>query len=162
MKDIGSIAILGYGSYCSEFNKKLAEEAGQKLARIGCVVCAGNISGTFLYAFQGAKSMGGKTLAIIDGSIDVDEENRKYCDQIIVVKSTLLKHQTIADKCDGALVIGGGKGTLSVIKQFLRKNKPVVAIKNTGGVVEADLDNNVQLIDSIESAINLILSKVRT
>ena len=162
MKNPCLIAILGYGSYCSDFNKRLAEEAGKKLAMIGYDVCAGNISGTFLYAFQGAKSIGGKTVAIVDDSIHVDEKNRKYCDRIITVKSTLLKHKTIADKCDGAIVIGGGKGTLSVIKYFLLKSKPVVAIKNTGGVVESDLDNAVQLIDSIESAINFILSKAST
>ncbi len=140
-----SIAILGFAVPCTMHNKYMAFETGKLLAKSGYVVTAGNLTSTFYYAFKGAKSVMGNTVAIIEK--DIRFENLEYCDVVERVNSASIKHTRIADTCTGAIVIGGGSRTNKVVNNFLQQDKPVIAIKNTGGIVDSELDTRVQCID---------------
>ncbi len=149
------IAILGYGEYCSDENGNIAYTVGKLLSTKGLVTCAGNIGGTFKRAFEGAKSVGGNTIAIV--SKDMGTKAPSYCNKIVEVSDTKTKHATIAKLCAGAIVIGGGKGTEKVINQFSLLDKPVIAITGTGGIAER-LDCQIGAEEpAIEEAIELII-----
>lgn len=151
------LAILGFGRRCSDENRRLASEAGKQIADHGIGICAGNLTGTFHYAFEGAKSVSGHTLAIVEKSLNTLES--KYCDEVRFVADTSIKHQTIAEKCLGAIVIGGGEGTKKVIDQFLRLEKPVVAIKGSGGIVNSELDKRVTIESDVKRALKIIVER---
>ena len=148
------ISVLGYGVNCSDFNKEIAFQAGRKIALCGLKVCAGNLSGTFHHAFKGAKMVDGHTSAILE--ITSKASDKPHCDEVTYVTNTNAKHQLIAEKCLGAIVIGGGEGTKKLIARFLKLNKIVVAIECTGGVVNSELDDRVEVVTDIEKAINCI------
>jgi len=126
------IAVLGYGSLCDD--ERLALNVGMDIAKKGYGLVVGNVTGTFHFALMGAKSVNGKTLAIVSEDMGISEH--RYCDEIIIVDNTQTKHQAIADKCIEAIVIGGGSGTKKLISRLKELGKPVRGIKGTGRVAE--------------------------
>ena len=149
------IAVLGYGENCSEHNKSKAFHAGCEIASHGLAVCAGNVSGTFHSAFEGAKSVSGHTIAILE--VNLKGSDKSLCDEVFYTTDTDTKHQLIAEKSLGAIVIGGGEGTKKIITRLLNTGKTVVAIHNTGGAADSKLDKRVSVETDIKEAINLIL-----
>jgi len=151
------IAILGFTQTPPERNEAMAFKAGQELASLGFGIAAGNLFGTLKQAFNGAKQNRGITLAIIEqAQIFYGHQN---CDILEIVPSIKMKHAMIADLCCGALVIGGGSGTLKVVQQFLARDKPVVAIENTSGITnnelrQTTLSTKVKLYPDLNSAIH--------
>jgi len=149
------IAILGYATSCTSANKERAFKIGSHIALCGFTVCAGNLTGTFYHAFKGAKSVGGKTLAVLENTKKISD--KPYCDEAIFALDTDTKHQMIAEKCIGAIVIGGGEGTKKLITRFLQMNKGVVAISSSGGVVNEELDKRAKVMSDLKIAINALL-----
>ena len=47
-------------------------------------------------------------------------------------------------------------GTKKLISRFIHLNKDVVAIKESGGVVNSELNDNVRLVDSPEMAVSIL------
>ena len=139
------IAVLGFATRCSQSNQAIAYKVGRELALNQFTVCAGNVTGTFIYAFNGAKSANGHTLALVGA--DCKGLDKSHCDEVVYATNSDKKHQLIADKCQGAIVIGGGAGTKKLITRFVNLNKPVVAILGSGGVVTNELDKEVKVID---------------
>ena len=152
------IAVLGYGTNCSDLNKDRAFQAGRQIALSGFEVCAGNLMGTFYHAFKGAKSASGRTLAILE--FTEKETEKPLCDEIVYTSDSATKHKTIAEKCFGAIVIGGGEGTMKLIIRLLEKNRYVIAINNSGGVVNSELDKRVKVVANIEKAIEYFLKQI--
>lgn len=139
------MAVLGFATRCSHSNQAIAYKVGRELALNQFTVCAGNVTGTFIYAFNGAKSTSGHTLAVVEA--DCKGLDKPHCDEVVYAPNSDKKHQLIADKCQGAIVIGGGPGTKKLISHFLNMDKPVVAIMGSGGVVTSELDQRVKVID---------------
>jgi len=136
------IAVLGYGSMCSEQNKRLAFEVGCSIAINKAVVVCGGLGGVFFHAFEGAKKNGGETIAILGQKSD--KEELVICDHIINTGVGTAKHAIIANTCDGAIVVGGWINTLSVVSEFIALKKPIVLLEETGGV--ASTYTNSELI----------------
>ena len=149
------IAVLGYGENCSEHNKSIAFQAGREIASLGLAVCAGNLSGTFHSAFKGAKTIPGRTIAILEVNNKGSDES--LCDEIFYTTDTDTKHQLLAEKSLGAIVIGGGEGTNKIITSLLNMGKTVVAIHNTGGAADNKSDKRVIVETDIKEAINIII-----
>lgn len=139
------IAILGFGVSCPKVNAETAYEIGREIALDGNIVCCGNFTGTFFFAFKGAKSVKGRTIAILER--DKVSQERSFCDEIIIVENTEEKHKLISEKCIGAIVIGGAQGTGKLINRFLEKGKRVVAVKHSGGIVKPDMTNTIDIVD---------------
>ncbi len=149
-----NIAVLGYATSCSDSNKERAFEVGRLLALRGFTVCSGNITGTFIHAFKGAKSVKGHTVAILQNTQRTAD--KPYCDETLYALDTNAKHQMICDNCQAAIVIGGGDGTKKLINMFIRLKKGVVAIKGSGGAVNSALNDNVRLVDNPEMAVTVL------
>ena len=66
---VGNIAIIGFAKDVPLKNKFIASLVAMVFTVKGYNIIAGNVLGTFGYAFGAAKMMGGRTLAIVDDDI---------------------------------------------------------------------------------------------
>lgn len=148
------VAILGFAKDCSFNNKVIAFEIGEMLSTAGYVLAAGNITSTFYSAFMGAKKCNGNTFAILEKESTLIKPD--YCDAVLCMDSADEKHKKIAELCSGAIIIGGGNGTKHLEQLFLKLNKPVVAIKSTGGITRTELDRRTKCVSNIEKTLTLI------
>lgn len=148
------IAILGFAEACSQYNQDIAYVAGAALAKKGYIVTAGNITSTFNSAFRGAKNFEGKTLAVLEEHQELKKNS--YCDIVVTVEDTAQKHRMLAELCFSAIIIGGGDGTKHLETKFLKLNKPVVALKDTGGITRTELDKRTKSAKTIADTLTLI------
>ena len=118
----------------SRYTLETAKQIGELIAtRNGIVICGGR-GGVMEAVAQGAKNKEGKTIGILPGA-DITEAN-KYIDTAI---PTGLGHKrnfwvVTAGQC--IIALGGRWGTLNEISYAFIIKKPVVLIKNSGGVVD--------------------------
>ena len=152
------IAILGFVKIRLAKNIVVTRYVSAELARQKMGVCCGNVSGTFYHAFMGAKSAHGATKLILEKGINIQFSNLH--DTTIITSNRVNKHYELANTCLGAIVIGGGNGTIEVIDFFLQLSRPVIAINNSGGIVPNELDSRVELIDDYRLVVNTIISKL--
>ncbi|MCG8414838.1 MAG: hypothetical protein MI746_11525 [Pseudomonadales bacterium] len=155
MQSINFIAILGFAKQVNERQALLAEEAARKLSESGHGVGVGNVTGTFSHALKSAKENKGLTMAIIEQTLR--DRNLSDCDILQIVSTQRAKHEALAKQCSGALVIGGGTGTLKLIEQFLRNGKRVVAIADSGGIVPRELGNSVTISSDMDAALRTLM-----
>lgn len=145
------VAICGFGHNPPKKNVEIAYNIGIQLSNLKFGICTGNLVGTFLAAFKGAKSVNGKTKAIITPELKLQ---CKYCDETIIVSDLYSKHSLISKSCDFAIVIGGGKGTESLIKLFIKQDKKVIVILSTGGIVDnLKQTNNLVLVSDLNECV---------
>jgi len=154
MKNTPYVAILGFANQIDENQISLTEETASKLVALGYGVAVGNLTGTFYHALRTAKKCGGATLGIIEK--ELCELESQDCDVLQVVSSQEIKHREIASRCIAGIVIGGGFGTLKLIQRFLDRNKKMVAIEGSGGVVTSELDPSVILSHSVDHALTFL------
>jgi uncharacterized protein (TIGR00725 family) len=148
--------------------EKVAYETGIEVAKSGAVLISGGLGGVMKAACRGAKDGGGLTVGIIPQN-DASFAN-EYCDIVIPSGIGLARDFLTALAGDGVIIVGGGSGTLSETCAAYMYKKPIVAIKNTGGVAEkyADryLDHRQQVkiigANSPKEAVKIILEKVNS
>ncbi|MCJ8320630.1 MAG: hypothetical protein MJK12_13410 [Colwellia sp.] len=118
---------------------------------------AGNIKGTFYFAFIGHRLAFGKGVAVVE----IKDYNVK-CSHIkqTIIDDKNIKHLSIAQTCQGAIVIGGGKHSIHLINCLLNSNKPVVAIKHTHGIVANDLPKGCEVKSNLLTAILWLHHKI--
>lgn len=147
---------------------KLAYETGMEVAKSGAVLITGGLEGVMKSACQGAKDAGGLTVGIIPQN-DPSFAN-EYCDIVIPTGMGLARDFLNALSADGVIMIGGGSGTLSETCAAYMYKKPIVAIKNSGGMAEKYMDQyldhrkNVLIIgvSSPKEAVQVILEKINS
>jgi uncharacterized protein (TIGR00725 family) len=126
------IGVIGDGMPESE-RETLATEVGAELARAGVHLVCGGLGGCMAGASHGYKRAHGEgiCLGLLPGT-SRDEAN-PYVDLAIPTGVNSAQGALVAMAVDGAIVIGGGGGTLSEVGLLLRDGKPVVALDGTGG-----------------------------
>jgi uncharacterized protein (TIGR00725 family) len=163
------ILIIGHnGTSITQEVAKIAYETGAEVARSGAVLITGGMEGVMESACRGAKDAGGLTVGIIPQS-DPSFANQ-YCDIVIPSGMGLARDFLNALSGDGVIIIGGGSGTLSETCAAYMHKKPIVAIKNSGGIAEkyADqyLDHRKSVlitgVSSPQEAVKVILEKIRS
>ena len=146
--------------------EKVAYETGLEIAKSGSVLITGGLGGVMRAACHGAKDGDGLTVGIIPQN-DPSFAN-EYCDIVIPSGIGLARDFLNALSADGVIIIGGGSGTLSETCAAYMHKKPIVAIKNTGGIAEMFTDKyldhrqNVKIVgvDSPKEAVKYILGKI--
>ena len=146
--------------------EKVAYETGLEIAKSGSVLITGGLGGVMRAACHGAKDADGLTVGIIPQN-DPSFAN-EYCDIVIPSGIGLARDFLNALSADGVIIIGGGSGTLSEACAAYMHKKPIVAIKNTGGIAEMFTDKyldhrqNVKIVgvDSPKEAVKYILGKI--
>lgn len=139
----------------------LAEEVGKLLAQKGAIVITGGKSGIMETAARGARSVGGMTVGVVKGP--GRRTSNDFIDVEVISGSAAagLDEFLVIGMSDGAILLGGGAGTLEEIAIAYRNKKPIVAIKGTGGWAEklADLyldERQLQKIFVEETALGAV------
>ena len=146
--------------------EKVAYQTGMEVAKSEAVLITGGLGGVMKAACRGAKDGGGLTVGIIPQN-DPSFAN-EFCDIVIPSGIGLSRDFLTALSADGVIIIGGSSGTLSETCAAYMYKRPIVAIKNTGGIAERYADQyldhrqNVKIIGvtSPKEAIKVIFDKI--
>lgn len=163
------IGVIGYNNSSSiqikQTTLSLAYEVGKIIAKRNAILVSGGLGGVMEYSCKGAKDHGGFTIGIIPHE-DYNQAN-DYCDAVICTGIGLSRDFIVAHSSDGIISVGGGVGTLIELCVGYMTKKPMVALKNSGGVSDIyggkflDERNRI-LIETREdpsSAVDYIISK---
>ncbi|MEM2160222.1 MAG: TIGR00725 family protein [Candidatus Nitrosotenuis sp.] len=151
---------------CTPELEKLAYEVGVQVAKSNSVLITGGLGGVMKAASHGAHDAGGLTVGIIPQ--DNPSYANEYCDIVIPSGLGLSRDFLNALSADGVIIVGGGSGTLSETCAAYMHKKPIVALKNSGGIATKFADQyldhrqNVKIIgvDTPQEAIKYILSQI--
>jgi uncharacterized protein (TIGR00725 family) len=136
--------------------EKVAYDMGSEVAKSDSVLITGGLGGVMRAACHGAQESGGVTVGIIPQ----DDPSGMG----------LTRDFLNALSADGVVVIGGGSGTLSEICAAYMHKKPIVALKNSGGIASKYSDTyldhrkNVKIVgvETPQDAIKYILENIST
>ena len=161
------ILVIGHNTNgCSEEHSKIAYDIGSEIAKAGHVLVTGGLGGVMEAASHGAHDSDGLSVGIIPQA-DASLAN-EFCDIVIPTGMGLTRDFINALSSDGIIIIGGGSGTLSEICAAYMHKKPMVAIRNMGGVnaqfIDKFLDHreNIKIIgaDTPKQAVDKILDLI--
>jgi uncharacterized protein (TIGR00725 family) len=119
------IAVIGTGGSDDDLGA-LAEQVGIELAERGCILFCGGLGGVMEAACRGAKSAGGKTVAILPGARRSDAND--FVDIAISTGMGEMRNALLVRAVDAVIAVGGGFGTLSEIAFALKTGTPVIGI----------------------------------
>lgn len=161
------ILVIGHNTNgCNETHSQFAYQIGSEIAKMGHVLITGGLGGVMEAASKGARDSNGLTVGIIPQA-DSSMAN-EFCDIVIPTGMGLTRDFLNALSADGVIIIGGGSGTLSEVCAAYMHKKPMVAIRNMGGVTQQFIDNyldhrqNVKIIgaDSPKEAVDKIIELI--
>jgi uncharacterized protein (TIGR00725 family) len=129
------VAVIG-GGLEDPVGEEQAHAVGVGLARAGAHLVCGGLGGCMAAAAKGYREGNGEgiVLGILPGVWR--HEANPWIDFPIPTGVGDAQSALVAMAVDGAIVVGGGGGTLSEIGLLLRDGKPVVALPHTGGAAE--------------------------
>jgi len=129
------VAVIG-GGLEDPVGEEQAHAVGAALARAGTHLVCGGLGGCMAAAARGYRESSGEgiVLGILPGAWR--HEANPWIDLPIPTGVGDAQSALVAMAVDGAIVVGGGGGTLSEIGLLLRDGKPVVALPHTGGAAE--------------------------
>ena len=129
------VAVIG-GGLEDPVGEEQAHAVGVALARAGTHLLCGGLGGCMAAAARGYREGNGEgiVLGILPGAWR--HEANPWIDLPIPTGVGDAQSALVAMAVDGAIVVGGGGGTLSEIGLLLRDGKPVVALPHTGGAAE--------------------------
>jgi len=154
---VGNIAIIGFSQDVPLKNKLIASFIAMIFTMKGYNIVAGNVLGTFSYAFGAAKMLGGRTMAIVDNDI---HSPSLFIDQVLQIPTVMKKHENIALLSSAAIIIGGGDKSLHLAKEFIKQGKPIIAITGTHGIVDSEVKPLGIKVSRFIDAISYIIMKL--
>ena len=168
MKNRQILVIGNNDNGCTPESEKLAYDVGSEVAKSNSVLITGGLGGVMRAASRGAQESGGITVGIIPQ--DDPSHANEFCDIVIPSGMGLTRDFLNALSADGVIAIGGGSGTLSEICAAYMHKKPIVALKNSGGIASKysdkyiDRKKNVKIVgvDTPQQAIKYILEQINT
>ncbi|HDI74635.1 MAG: TIGR00725 family protein [Thermoprotei archaeon] len=126
------ITVIGSSSIRDREVWDMAYRVGYLIAKKGGILVCGGRGGVMEAAAKGAKDAGGTTVGILPG-FSRNEAN-PYIDIAIPTGMSHARNAINVLAGDSVIVIHGGPGTLSEVGLALAYGKPVIALKNSGGV----------------------------
>lgn len=111
-----------------------AFEAGQEIAKAGAITLTGGGLGVMEAALKGAKSENGQTMAIVPW--ESLKRVNDYADFVVATGIGWSRNSINLNSCDGAIIVGGGAGTLNEATYGYMMSKPIVALTPSGGMAE--------------------------
>ena len=134
MKRMQILVVGSDSDHCTKHVYNLAYEVGEEVALRGAVLITGGLGGVMEAASKGAKNRGGLVVGIIP-------QNEKryantYCDVVIPTGLGYSRNFVTAYSGDAVVVVGGGVGTSIETGVAYLKEKPIVAIKGSGGTAD--------------------------
>jgi len=127
------VAIIG-SSEADETMIRIAEQAGQVVARAGAALVTGGRDGIMAAASKGCAEAGGTVIAVVPGT-SMDEANA-WTHFVIPSGLGWARNVITAIAGDVIIVIGGAAGTLSEIAFAWMYDRPILALSASGGWAE--------------------------
>lgn len=160
------IAVCGSNEIFSTHVGDVAEKVGIEIAKKNGVLVCGGLGGVMECASRGAKKYNGITVGVLpDKNINAANE---FIDICIPTSLGKLRNFFVVNIADAIIGISGGWGTLSELSMALNLQKPVIMIKNTGGIVDwlgdipLDFQENKYLLENNPSdAVRLAFSLIK-
>ena len=121
------ISVIG-ASVCNESVASDAYRVGTEIARSGCVLVSGGLTGVMESSCKGAHESRGTVLAVVPSS-DRSEANR-YADFVIASGIGHARNLTVAATGDVVIAVGGEWGTLSEIGHARTMGREVVLLSS--------------------------------
>ncbi len=138
------IGVIGSSS-ASERAKEIAFDVGREIIKNGFYLVCGGLGGVMEAASKGAKSIlensHGRVIGILPGTNK--EDANPYVDIAIATGIGFARNMIIACSSDAVIAIEGGSGTLSEISMAWQYNKPIVVMKNSGGIASTLIDKQL-------------------
>jgi len=131
------IAVIGSDGSITKKVEEMAEQIGRDIAKNNCILLCGGREGVMKAACRGAKSNNGLTVGILP-SKDKKEANQ-YVDVPLAFGVGHVRNSLIVCASDAVIAVNGREGTLSEIALAVSYNKPVIAVKGSGGSAELKL-----------------------
>jgi uncharacterized protein (TIGR00725 family) len=130
------VGVIG-GHSCNKDVEQLAQNLGNKLAKVVDILVCGGLSGIMKAVCQGFKAGEGLTIGIIP-SYNKNDAN-DYVDIVIPTGLGLARNVLVVKSADVIVALPGEAGTLSEIAYALQFGIPVVSLKSWDipGVVKA-------------------------
>lgn len=119
------VAVVGAGEADDETARR-AETIGRLLGEAGAVVVCGGLGGVMAAVCRGAKSAGGRTVAILPG-LDRSAAN-EWVDIAIATGLGEARNALVVRSADVVVAVGGEYGTLSELALALKAGTPVVGL----------------------------------
>jgi uncharacterized protein (TIGR00725 family) len=130
------VSVVGYNEdMCTKTAYDAAYRVGHAIAEQGGIVVCGGLGGVMEAASRGARDAGGLSIGIIP---DADPRGaNQYCDVVVATGLGKSRDFLVAYSGDAMIVVGGGAGTLIEAAAAYQVEKPVVAVRGSGGVADA-------------------------
>ncbi|MBD3209404.1 TIGR00725 family protein [Candidatus Woesearchaeota archaeon] len=129
------VAVLGSSKViCTKKAYTYAQKVGEELAKQDCVVLTGGGLGVMEAAMKGAKKYGGLTIGIVPW--ENNEHVNDYADIVVATGIGWSRNSINLNSCDGAIVVGGGAGTLNEVTYAYMESKPTVCVTPSGGMAK--------------------------
>jgi uncharacterized protein (TIGR00725 family) len=129
------IAVLGSSKeICTKKQYRMAEDVGELIAKTVAITVTGGGHGVMEAAMKGAKRYGGLTLGILPW--ERMEHYNKYCDVIVATGIGFSRDAINLNSCDGAIIVGGGAGTLNEATYAYIEDIPIVSLTSSGGLAK--------------------------
>lgn len=142
------IAVIGE-SHARPHIAELAEEVGRELARRNIDLVCGGMDGVMEAACRGAKSEGGRTIAILAGS-DPSQAN-DYVDIPILTGLGYARNVIVIKTGMAVIAVGGAYGTLSEIGHALAEDIPVIGLE-TWSLTRSGEDPDTSITTALDPA----------
>ncbi|VVB65618.1 DNA recombination-mediator protein A [Candidatus Gugararchaeum adminiculabundum] len=163
------IGVIGSGATTDKKVLALAKSVGEEIAKNNAILITGGIAGVMEAASFGCATAKGLSIGVIPTSNK--QHANKYCHAVICTAMGLARNALIASSSDGLIVIGGEAGTLSEMCLAWQMDRPIVAIKGSGGFADQfagkkmdSLRDNGIIIESAptpQEAVNLLIRLIR-
>jgi len=128
------IAVCGSNEVSSTRIRDVAEKVGIEIARKNGILVCGGLGGVMECASRGAKKYHGITVGVLpDENINAANEFIDICMPTSLGK---LRNFFVVNIADAVIGVSGSWGTLSELSMALNLQKPVIVIRNTGGIVD--------------------------
>jgi uncharacterized protein (TIGR00725 family) len=130
------VSVVGYNEdVCTKTAYDAAYRVGHAIAEHGGIVVCGGLGGVMEAASRGARDAGGLSIGIIP---DADSTRaNEYCDVVVATGLGKSRDFLVAYSGDAMIIVGGGAGTLIEAAAAYQVEKPVVAVRGSGGVADA-------------------------
>lgn len=129
------ILVIGYNDNGCDTNcADKAYQVGYNIAKQKAVLITGGMGGVMRAASRGAHDAGGISVGIIPDSDSA--KSNEFCDVVIPTGLGYMRNFVNVYAADGVIIIGGGVGTLSEMCAAYMYNKPMVSMRDTGGMAD--------------------------
>jgi len=170
------IAVFGLGSgQIDEAKGQQAFLLGKTIAERGHYLITGLAKGVTEYASKGAKSSGGVVIGVNPNEFEnIITADICYDHTDIIINTGLGdrgRNVISVRTCHGMIIIDGSFGVLNEITNGVGENKPIVVLRNSGGV--ADIVETImnklkpdykyfKMADSVEEAVILVEQLIKS